>query len=70
MEKYLKDGIRRIKRIVFSIFTFLILKANFIDEMHAFQDEVQKKIKKNCFFENIWICLLPQNWENKFFLKI
>ncbi len=33
----------------------------FIDEMQIFKDEMQKKIKKSCFFRLIEICLPSQN---------
>ncbi len=38
-----------------------MFKGVFIDEMHFYKDEMQKKSKKSCFFRLIEICLPSQN---------
>lgn len=59
--KYQKDGIKPTGRITSKICISSSLNIIFIDEIPFFEDKVQKKIEKSCFFRLIEICLPTQN---------
>jgi hypothetical protein len=51
--KYQKGGIKPTGRTAFKICISSRINTILVDEMHNFKDEMQKKLKKSCFFGNI-----------------